>query len=253
MNPTVTARMASDLQDLDAAWSAARALVLRYGANSQGDDAAVQDFGSSTRPSRSLPALAVEGPGFFALADRNVQWFTRSVHPRLASDGTLVDEAGRKLLGFSELEAAERHIATARAHELRLPANSSLAGGPARFEIDPNGAIRIVEKAAGRSLNPPERFVSLGRLCLAVFPAPQKLIRGTGGIMRANAAAGAAKYFSAGAPNLGIVRQAPRSAPVADLSEQLARIWSLTGRAEIDVAMARASDGLERTALNLVK
>lgn len=245
--------MAADLQNLEAAWSAARAMLLRYDTNAQADDPALLPPSDIASASRSLPALQIEGQGFFALSAGNDQVFTRAVHPRLAPDGTLVDEAGRKVLGFSEREATEQLPGSGRPHELRLQADSSASGTTARLEIDANGTIRMISKATNPRGNTKTRSSTVGRMCLAVFPAPQRLIAGTNGIMRASSAAGAANYFSAGSPNVGTIRQGPRSAPFADLSEQLARIWSLSGRAEVDVAMATASDALNRTALNLVK
>jgi flagellar hook protein FlgE len=254
MNPAGSARMAADLQNLEAAWSAARAMLLRYDTNAQPDDPAlVPSSDGALANSRSLPALQIDGQGFFALSAGDDRVFTRAVHARLAPDGTLVDETGRKVLGFSEREATEQLPASARPHELRLQADSPPSGATGRLEIDPHGTIRMVSKATDARGNTNVRSSTVGRLCLAVFPAPQKLVAGTNGIMRQSSAAGAANYFSAGSPNVGTIRQAPRSAPIADLSEQLARIWSLSGRAEVDVAMATASDALNRTALNLVK
>jgi len=245
--------MAADFQNLEAAWATARAMLLRYDTNSQPDDPALlPPSDNASGNSRYLPALQIEGQGFFALSAGNDRLFTLAVHPRLASDGTLVDEAGRKVLGFSEREATQLPT-SARPHELRWKADSPPSAAVARLEIDPYGTIRMVSKATHPRGNTKVRSSTLGRLCVAVFPAPQKLVAGTNGMVRPSSAAGAANYFSPGSPNVGNIRQEPRTAPTADLSEQLARIWSLSARAEIDVTMATASDGLSRTALNLVK
>lgn len=199
--------------------------------------------------SNALPPLGIDGAGFFVLHDGGTYVYARTGRFQVAADGRLLDEEGREVLGF-----ADRTDPRAAPQSLRAQISDIAAGRFSRYEVDERGVFRgIIRKIDPRSTATVESSVELGRLCIATFPAPERLSPHDGGTAVATGSAGSPKFSPAGSPHVGELRRQPLQPSLETLRDNLRRLWSLSGRAEIDVAIAATNDALARIALNLVK
>lgn len=105
---------------------------------------------------------------------------------------------------------------------------------------------------AAKTLVDPYGYTPQGRVCLAVFQAPDAL-RADDAILHATHASGPPRYVSPGEENVAVVREGPAQPDMRRLHAYLHDLWVSTGRASLEIAMAAAKDGLTRTALGLVK
>jgi hypothetical protein len=213
--------------------------------------AALEEEGSANahgeRIAGALPTLGIDGAGFFALEDRGRRIFSRTGAFHVADDGRLVDERGRQVMGFASGGSGAAPTA------LRVPSAELAVGRHERYEIDDNGSVYGVHReAAQRGKAPIDVRVELGKLCIAIFPAPELLAQGDGA-QTATRESGAAVYVPADDAHVGTLRRNPQAQPRDALQANLRELWSLSGRAEIEFAMASGADVLARIALNLVK
>jgi hypothetical protein len=207
------------------------------------DSAAIQ----GERSPNALPPLGIDGAGFFVLEDRGQRLFSRTGAFHVADDGRLLDERGRQVMGFVPGEPGAAPTA------LRVPSADVTAGRHERYEVDDDGTVYGAHRAAARRGDAPvDRRIELGKLCIAIFPAPDLLAPREGAQM-ATRFSGAATYAPADAPHVGALHRQPQQRPPEALRANLRELWSLSGRAEIDIAMAAGADALARIALNLVK
>lgn len=191
----------------------------------------------------TLPPITVDGSGLLVLRSGGRYTYARSAHLQLSPDGTFVDDKGRAVMVYDDKAHGDGM------RTLRLPQTDSKVAPFKSFEIDERGCIYGKREGASRQ----SKSIPLGRLCLAVFPAPQALVAEGDDAVSASSASGSPKFFPCGDSNVGALRIGEQSTPDAALQRHLERIWTLNGRASIDTALAQAKDSFARTALGLVK
>ncbi len=196
-------------------------------------------------PPNALPPIGIDGPGLLVLDDDGRRTFTRAASFHVAADGRLVDGRGRAALGFT---SAKGGGITA----LRVPAEDMHDGRYTRYQIDERGRLWGVVKGAVGRPSAADQKVLLGRLAIAVFPAPDELRR-VGDDAFASESSGIPRFVPADASHVGTLRQNPPKPEPDAVRANLLALWSLSGRAEIDIAVAASKDALERIALNIVR
>ena len=197
----------------------------------------------------SLPPIGIEGAGFFVLDNAGARIFARAVSAHVGRDGFLHDEQGRKVLGFGPKVAGALHN-NGGLIALRVP--EADAGSYKSYEFGSDGSLWATRKPAEQKRGLALKVI-LGRLGIAIFPSPQSLESMDPGTLVATPRAGTARYLPANAPNVGRLRLNPSSPSQETLLSNLRALWSLSGRAEIEVALAASKDALARIALNLVR
>lgn len=200
------------------------------------------DAGSEGR----LPLIAVDGPGFLVLREGPRETYARSGRFHFSGRGELVDEHGRGVLAYGQ-------VAHADAQPFRL-SDGEKNTAARRFSINDDGELVAVT----RTLDPKKFAEStattiVGKLCLAIFPAPDRLTYAADGTLIATARSGKPSYVRAGELHCGRIRRGARELDVQTTRQLLHQLWMLSGRANLEVALAAVADALQRTALNLVK
>jgi flagellar hook protein FlgE len=202
----------------------------------------------------SLPAVTVDGPGFFVLRDGARRIYTRTGNFHLSNDGYLEDDKGRQVLGYrdgSSLETAPTPILVARA---RVASGEPRATTTSQFRIGEDGALTVsTYGTATKTRGPIERTTVVARVCLAVFPSPANLTRAAEGTVAATALAGKPMLVRAGTANVGRIRPGPSEFDAQAVQRRLHDLWLASGKAALNVALAATADGFNRIALNLVK
>ncbi len=188
-------------------------------------------------PSASALSVAIDGKGFFvADAGDGRRAYTRrgAFHIK---DAMLVDEAGRPVLGLGPNTPADAAGKGLRLEPIRVD-------GCTDVTIASDGAVSGNRNGARRLL---------GRIALAVFPAPDRLERLDETSVRATRAAGTVCIVRPGSPNAGtLVDHALDDSGVA-LDADLERIWRLEQQSDARAASEYAADQCDRDALGLVK
>lgn len=196
----------------------------------------------------TLPRIGIDGPGFLTLRDRGKPVFARAASLHVGADGRLLDDADREVLGFPTGSASTDP------QTLRLPSADAVTKRFRRYDIDQTGVVRGVLKTDGRvDATSGEQTVEIGRLCLAVFAAPQHLTPQGEGVALASRLSGPPRYLAAGAAHLGTIRHNPQSPKLDAMQQHMRALWSLTGRSEIDTALSATNDRFTRIAIDLVK
>ncbi|HEV2878507.1 MAG TPA: hypothetical protein VGW96_02905 [Candidatus Eremiobacteraceae bacterium] len=197
-----------------------------------------------------LPRMGIDGAGYLVLEDRSARVFAREARFHVAADGRLVDERGRVALGFAATFKSTAGTA-------RDPIPLKVPAGEARrcttYEIDDGGNLWGVLRTAKRQAKTTNPRVRLGQLCIAVFPNAGGLMPNDGDTSFATASPGNAQYLSADAPHVGSLHRNPQHPSREALRANLRALWILSGRAEIETALASSKDVLARIALNLVR
>jgi hypothetical protein len=194
----------------------------------------------------ALPPIGIEGAGLLVLDDKGVRAFARVATLHVAPDGRLLDDQGRAALGY-DLTTGSRRVT-----ELRVPTRDIGADRYASYQIDDRGHFWGVIRGSVGHASASEQQVLLGRLAVAVFPAPDRL-HDAGNVSLATSSAGVPRYVPADAPHVGPLRQHPQEPSQQALSANLRELWNASGKAEIDVALTASRDSIERTALDLVR
>jgi hypothetical protein len=201
-----------------------------------------------------LPLLGIAGPGFFVVNDRGMLRYGRVGKFHVAEDGRVLDNRDREVMGFT---SADPGVAPS---VLRVPADLMAANRFGRYEIDEQGALLGIERDTARnnktsrpSLTPATRKVELGRLCIAIFPAPERLAFRGGSEAAATKGAGTPQYLPSGSAHVGTVYPHPLQPSLEAMRENLRALWTASAHAEIEVAIAASNDVLSHVALNLVK
>jgi hypothetical protein len=197
----------------------------------------------------SLPRVGIEGAGFFVLDDAGARIFARAMTPHVGRDGFLVDERGRKVLGFAPQVAGAAHN-NGGLIALRVPERDARLYRS--YEFGSGGSVWATLKSAEHKRGS-EPKVMLGQLGIAIFPNPQSLESMDRETLVATARTGTAHYLPAGAPNVGRLRLNPATPSHEALLSNLRALWSLSGRAEVEIALAASKDALARIALDLVR
>ncbi len=202
-------------------------------------------------PSASPLSVAIEGPGLFVLDRGGVRAYSRLGKFHVDERGRLTDAAGRFVLGFV---GDGRYARTGDLQVLSIDPRDVESHRYASYRIDANGVwtgeVRGVDAKRHRR---EAESVPLGRLALAIFPAPERLALGPDDALRPTPLAGAPVFVQPGTANAAILRPHALAGASVDLQGDLARLWMLRRRAELAAAMAGANDQCQKTALGLVK
>lgn len=202
--------------------------------------------GSDAGSEEQLPSIAVDGPGYLVLRTGPRETYARSGRFHFTGRGELVDEHGRGVLAYAQGAHAD-----VQPFHLRDGGKNIAAR---RFSINEDGELVAVTRILD-----PKKFAEttattvVGKLCLAIFPAPARLTNEADGTLNATATSGKPSYVRAGELHCGRIRRGARELDVQTTRQLLHELWMLTGRANLEVALAAAADGFQRTALNLVK
>lgn len=197
----------------------------------------------------SLPRIGIEGAGFFVLDDAGARVFTRAMRPHVEKDGRIVDDRGRSIMGFAP--AVETAMENNRGlTALRVPARDigSYKGYEVALDGRVWGTLRVIKHK--RTM---EKNVELGRLAIAIFQNPQTLEPTNREVLTATSSSGLPHYVSADAPHVGPLRRNPPNPSHETLLSNLRALWTLSGRTEIEIALAASRDAIARIALNLVR
>jgi flagellar hook protein FlgE len=186
-----------------------------------------------TTPSASPLAVAIDGAGFFLVARAGRTYYTRLGDFRFDQHGTLVDGEGRTVLGFAP--SHDGHPGSLVPIERRDAKGAS---------IDAAGTISV-EGARGKE--------AIGRLALAVFPAPERLGRLDDTSLRSTADSGRPQIVAPGAPNVGKLNAHALENALVNVAGDLEGMWRAQRRGETQAAAAAADDSCERAVLGLVR
>jgi flagellar hook protein FlgE len=213
-------------------------------------DAGAQTGAERFAPSTAPLAVAEDGPGFFVLRDGERTIYSRLGDFRIDDSGRLVDGHGRTVVGFKR--AAGGWATAALPVVVSGPDQGSRV--PPTCKIDEYGVLSTVDiRYEGRTRRRRETDTPVARLAIALFPAPERLQRfGDAGFV-ATRAAGALQTTSPGVAGAGLLRAHVVAAGAVNLEGDLRKLWMLRRKAELDVALAGASDACVRTALGLVR
>jgi len=191
-----------------------------------------------------LPAVAVDGPGFLVLRDGAQEVYARSARFQLTDSGQLIDERGRAVLGYRDDNVARPvRVAIAPTADTRWT----------HYRIDEKGSLIRVTQPANAQARQLSHSTELARLCVAIFPASDRLAQQADGTLRGTIAAGTPVYARAGDANAGQFRSGAAEFDATAVQHRLHDLWLVNGKAALDVALASAADGFSRIALNLVK
>jgi flagellar basal body rod protein FlgG len=196
----------------------------------------------------SLPRIGIEGAGFFVLGDAGVRVFARAISMHVEKDGRLLDDRGRSVMGFAPAEGAQEDNRGLTA--LRVPARD--LGSYMSYEIDLDGSVWGTPRAVGRK-HEADRKVELGRIGIAIFPNPQTLEPVDRDVLVTTPSSGLPHFVPADAPHVGRLHRNPPTPSHEAFLSNLRALWTLSGRTEIEVALAASKDSLARIALNLVR
>jgi flagellar hook protein FlgE len=112
------------------------------------------------------------------------------------------------------------------------------------------GINQRTDARSGRRLT---NTIALGRIALAVMPAPERLKLDGDTMLQPLAAAGNPVIAPAGSAGVSILRTHALETGMVDLEGDLARLWAARRCAEFAQAIAASTDQNARTALGLVK
>lgn len=199
----------------------------------------------SERDSNAIGRYGVNG-GFLVLRENGADVYAKTSELFVAPDGRVLDGQGRGVLGFSPDDG----VGT-KPKPLAVPAQDVTARRFGRYEIDEQGVFFGVRPQSLPSAIPDR--IALGRLCVAIFPAPEKLAQHTSDTLVRTNQSGQASLFPADTANLSGVQRQPSSDLLQRLRENARKVWIGSERAELDVALAGSEDMLVRVALDVVK
>ena len=186
-----------------------------------------------TAPSASPLAVSIDGSGFFVVERAGRRCYTRLGDFRFDDRGTLVDGEGRTVLGLALPQTGQLgHLA---------PIVRRRAKGAS---IDRNGIVSV-EGERGRE--------SIGRIALAIFPAPERLRRLDDTSVRATVESGDPQFVNPGAPNVGTLKARVLENALVDVAGDLEGMWRAQRRGETQAASADAQDACEKAAMGLVR
>lgn len=201
-------------------------------------------------PSASPLSVTIDGSGLFAFEDAGRRAYGRLGDFRFDSRGVLVDGAGRTVLGY----APEAARPAGDLHAIRIAPSDAAAKRFSDFTVDERGVVSgVVRSSAASPAGRGQQVIALGRIALAVFPAPERLHRIGDTIAIATADAGIPLIAAPGDTNVGMLHSHSLETGLVDLESDLARLWSLERDADIGAATAWAGDVFARTAMGLVK
>jgi flagellar hook protein FlgE len=204
-----------------------------------------------TAPRVSALDVAIDGPGLFVLARNGERRFARLGDFRVDDTGFLTNAAGARALGFGVDESGEPVTGLS---ELRVPAADLASHRYASFTLDERGVFAgVTQRIDARTGRRRTQTVSLGRLALAILPAPERLTRDGDTMLALSVAAGKPAIGAAGGDGFSPLRPHALETGMVDIEGDLRRLWAARRRAEFEHAVTASSDQNTRTALGLVK
>jgi len=202
-------------------------------------------------PNPSPLSVAIEGPGLFALERDGHREYGRLGEFRVDVRGMLTDAAGRRVLGFRVNAAGQR---TSGLIPIQVAPDAVASRRFSSYDIDARGLFAgSVTRIDARSGRATKSSIPIARVALAVFRAPERLALASPTTLRATAASGPPTVCAPGDANVGLLRQHALETGLASLEDDLKHAWLASRRAELQTALAAASDDCLRTALGLVK
>ncbi|MDQ6825377.1 MAG: hypothetical protein M3007_07940 [Candidatus Eremiobacteraeota bacterium] len=204
-----------------------------------------------TLPSASPLSVAIEGPGLFVLEENGSRLYGRLGNFSVRSDGSVCDAQARNVMAFRVDTAGHSSGELVRLSVARKDARHKRF---AAYTIDEHGVFSgISRRIDARSGARVQTVENLGRIALAVFPAPERLERVTETTLRAAKRAGTPLFVAPGTLNVGKLRPHALEAGLVDLHSDLAQLWRVSRRSALQSSVAAASDACSRTTLGLVK
>jgi len=201
--------------------------------------------------SASPLSVAIDGAGLFVFQNGAKRTYGRGGAFHLDQRGVLSDADGRAVMGFRLNEQGGQISGLL---PIAVPGDAFAARRFSSFAIDANGTFAGIEvRVAPRSGKKSQTTVPIARIALAIFDAPERLAGAGATAVRETQASGTPRVFAPGESNVGSLRPHAIESGVADLQDEFKRLWLLRRRAELQNAMASATDRCVRTAIDLVK
>jgi flagellar hook protein FlgE len=204
-----------------------------------------------TTPSPSALDVAIDGPGLFVFSRDGARRFARLGDFSVDARGYLTNAEGARALGFG-VDATGEPIAGMS--ELRVPPPDVASHRYSSYMLDERGVFMgVMQRTDARSGRRVTQCAALGRLALAVLPAPEKLTLDGDTMLVPTGAAGTPTIAASGEAGMAKLRTHALESGMVDIEGDLARLWAARRRAEFGLAVAASSDQNARTALGLVK
>lgn len=204
-----------------------------------------------TAPSASALDVAIDGPGLFVLDCSGQRRFARLGDFRVDQRGYLTNAAGARVLGFAADSSGEP---VSGLSALRVPPADMASHAYSSYSLDERGVFAGVnQRTDARSGRRLTNTIALGRIALAVMPAPERLALEGSTMLALTTAAGKPIIAPAGSAGISSLRAHALETGMVDLEGDLARLWAARRRAEFAQAVAASTDQNARTALGLVK
>jgi flagellar hook protein FlgE len=204
-----------------------------------------------TAPRASALNVAIDGPGLFVLAQNGERRFARLGDFGVDQRGYLTTAAGARALGFG---VDTRGEPTTGLSELRVPPEDVASHRYSSFALDDRGVFAgVMQRTDARTGRRQTQTVALGRIALAVMPAPERLTRDGDTMLAETIAAGKPLIAAPGETGMAMLRTHALETGMVDLEGDLARLWAARRRAEFAQTVAASNDQNARTALGLVK
>jgi flagellar hook protein FlgE len=204
-----------------------------------------------TAPRASALDVAIDGPGLFVLDSSGQRRFTRLGDFHVDGSGYLTNSAGARVLGYRVGPSGEPVTGLAA---LRVPPAHVASQTYSSYSIDERGVFAgINQRTDAHTGQRTTNTIPLGRIALAVIPAPERLKLDGDTMLQPTPAAGSPVFAPAGATGSSSLRAHALETGMVDLEGDLARLWAARRRAEYAQTIAASTDQNARTALGLVK
>jgi flagellar hook protein FlgE len=204
-----------------------------------------------TAPRASALDVAIDGPGLFVLDRGGQRRFARLGDFRVDERGNLTNAAGAHVLGFA-VDASGDPVAGLSA--LRVPSDDVTSHTYSSYSLDERGVFAGVnQRTDARSGRRLTNTIALGRIALAVMPAPERLTLDGDTMLAPTTAAGNPLIAAAASAGMSTLRPHALETGMVDLEGDLSRLWAARRRAELAQTVAASNDQNARTTLGLVK
>lgn len=207
----------------------------------------VAQDGARFVPSSNPLAVAIDGQGFFAFENAGKPLYGRLGDFRVDERGALVDAAGHAVIGFAILADGSEGMPG----PIAVAAQDVSSKRFESFLIDESGVLRgVPQRVGGHGVR---ADVPIARLALAMFQAPERLLRVSETNVTSTQLSGPPLLTTPGRNGAGMLKRHVLAAGAVDVTADLRALWMLRRRGELDAAVAGASDSCVRTALGLVR
>ncbi len=229
----VVAQTLSGLRAWDETIEQIRARLPRSEANQAIPEA---DLSSASRG----VTVRVDGAGYLVLRQGGRTYYTRSANLHVSARGDLTDDAGRMVM-----------LAADRAATKKAALTSAEAARVLRYDVGADGTLSLKLRPGPGHSSAEQRIV--GRLCIAIFNAPDQLRGQPGGVWSATRGSGPPRLLAAGSVNTGSIARGTSLYDVDAVQAQLHKLWLMGDRTSLQQALVASDDELTRIALGLVR